>query len=98
LFGVVAFWGGLTSMDSGSEWSRLGYAFVNVCLIGIAIKLRTTVFLVFGAIGIFIYICHLAYEVFADSIFFPFVIAFLGLGLILVTVLVQRQLLNRGDL
>ncbi len=92
LFGLLAFWGGLTSMDSDSELNRLLYALLNVGLIGIALRLKRAVFLVFGAIGVHLYFGHLAYEVFADSFFFPFVIALLGLSLILVTVFVQRYL------
>jgi len=98
LFGTLAFWGGLTAMDSGSELSRAGYAFINICLIAIAIKLRRTVFLVFGALGVHIYLGHLAYRVFEDSFFFPFVIAGLGLSLILVTVFVQRHFFKRAEL
>jgi hypothetical protein len=41
------------------------------------------------------YLGHLAYEVFKDSFFFPFVLALLGLGLILLTVWMQRRVLAR---
>jgi hypothetical protein len=92
LFGLMAFWGGLTSMDSGSEIGKALYALVNLGLIGIALFLRRAVFLVFGALGVHIYLGHLAYRVFQDSFLFPFVLAFLGLSLIIVTVLAQRYL------
>jgi hypothetical protein len=92
LFGLMAFWGGLTSMDSGSELKRVVYLLLNVGLIGIAVRLRRSTFLVFGAIGVHIYLGHLAYEVFKDSFFFPFVLALLGLSLILVTVFAQRKM------
>jgi hypothetical protein len=95
LFGTIAFWGGLTAMDGDSEWKRAGYLLVNILLVGVAVKLRRTVFLVFGAIGIHIYLGHLAYRVFEDSFFFPFAIALLGLSLILATALAQRYLLRR---
>lgn len=94
-FGTLAFWGGLTAMDGESELNRAIYALINVGLIGLAIKLRRTVFLVFGAIGVHIYLGHLAYTVFKDSFFFPFAIAFLGLSLILATVFAQRFLIRR---
>jgi hypothetical protein len=97
LFGTMAFWGGLTFMDGDSELKRLGYLGINLLLIAIAVKLRRTVFLVFGAIGAHIYLGHLAYRVFEDSFFFPFAVAFLGLSLILVTVLAQRWLSRRSD-
>lgn len=90
LFGLLAFWGGMTSMDSGSEVKRFIYLLINLALVGLAVKLKRTVFLVFGALGVYIYLGHLAWEVFKDSVFFPFVLAFLGLSLILGTVWGQR--------
>ena len=55
-----------------------------------SLKLRRAVFLVFGAMGAYIYLGHLAWEVFKDSVLFPFVLALLGLSLILGTVWGQR--------
>jgi hypothetical protein len=92
LFGLMAFWGGLTSMDGSSELKRLLYLFVNIGLIALSLYLKRTVFLVFGALGVHIYLGHLAYTVFADSFLFPFVLAVLGLSLILVTVWAQSYL------
>jgi hypothetical protein len=90
LFGLMAFWGGLTVMDSGSELRRLVYLVINLALVGAAIKLRRSVFLVFGAMGVYVYLGHLAWEVFQDSVLFPFVLALLGLSLILGAVWGQR--------
>jgi len=94
LFGLMAFWGGLTAMDSGSELKRFVYLLINLGLIGLAVKIKRTAFLVFGAIGVYVYLGHLAWEVFKDSVFFPFVLALLGLSLILATVLGQRYWRN----
>jgi hypothetical protein len=95
LFGLFAFWGGMTSMDSDSELGRFLYMLINVGLIAVALWLRRSVFLIFGAIGVFIYLGHLAYEVFKDSVLFPFALALLGLGLIVATVLGQRYVRAR---
>jgi len=95
LFGMLAFWGGLTAMDSGSEVARGLYALLNIGFIWLAIKLRRLTFLVFGALGVHLYLGHLAYEVFKNSFFFPFVLALLGLSLILVTVWTQRRVFAR---
>jgi hypothetical protein len=95
LFGMLAFWGGLTSMNSESEIMRILYALLNVGFMWLGVKLRRATFLVFGALGVFMYLGHLAYEVFKDSFFFPFVLALLGLGLILLTVWMQRRVLAR---
>jgi hypothetical protein len=92
LFGLLAFWGGFTAMESGSEFGRILYALLNVGLILLAIWLRRATFLVFGVLGVHIYLGHLAYEVFKDSVLFPFALAVLGLSVILVTVFAQRYI------
>jgi hypothetical protein len=92
LFGMFAFWGGFTAMDSGSEVGRFLYALLNVGLVLLAVRARRAVFLIFGVIGIHIYLGHLAYEVFKDSFLFPFALALLGLSVILVTVFAQRYM------
>ncbi|HEX8457955.1 MAG TPA: hypothetical protein VF656_11710 [Pyrinomonadaceae bacterium] len=92
LFGTLAFWGGLTMIDSDSELGRAVYALVNVGLIALAVKARRAVFLVFGVLGVHVYLGHLAYEVFKDSFLFPFALALLGLSLILITVFAQRKI------
>ena len=55
-------------------------------------KLGRVTILVFGVVGVHLYLGHLAYEVFHDSMLFPFALALLGLSLILVTVFTQRWL------
>ncbi len=92
LFGLLAFWGGFTAMESGSEIGRILYALMNVGLILVAVWIRRATFLVFGVLGVHIYLGHLAYEVFKDSVLFPFALAVLGLSVILVTVFAQRYL------
>ena len=90
LFGLLAFSGGLTWINGTSELGKVLYLIVHIGLVSISLWTKRTVFLVFGAIGIHIYLGHLAYEVFKDSFLFPFVIALLGLSLILITVFAQR--------
>jgi hypothetical protein len=92
LFGLMAFWGGLTSLDSDSETGKFIYFLVNIGLAAVSLYLHRSVFLVFGAIGIFAYIGHLAYAVFKDSVMFPFVMIVVGLGVIVATVLAQKYL------
>jgi hypothetical protein len=90
LFGLMAFWGGLTAMDSQSELNKFLYALLNLGLIGIAVPLRRATFMVFGVVGFHAYVGHLAYDTFKDSMLFPFVLALLGLTMILSTVWAQR--------
>ena len=91
LFGLAAFWGGLTSLDSNSEWSKLVYCLINLGLIGCSLVLQRRVFLVFGALGFFGYLGHLAYRVFEDSLLFPFALSGIGLAVILLGVYYQRR-------
>ena len=95
LFGLFAFWGGFTAMESGSEFGRILYCLLNVGLILVGVWLRRATFLVFGVLGVHIYLGHLAYEVFKDSVLFPFALAVLGLSVILVTVFAQRYVRTR---
>ncbi len=92
LFGLMAFWGGFTSMNSDSEINKFLYLLLNIGLVALALFLKRSVFLVFGAMGVFGYIGHLAYRVFEDSFLFPFVLAIVGLAMILGTVWGQSYL------
>lgn len=86
LFGMLAFWGGLTSMRGDSELRRLLYALINVGLMMLSVLLGRRVFLVFGALGVMGYLSYLSYHVFENSIAFPFVLSLLGLGIIFAAV------------
>jgi len=74
LFGLLAFWGGLTDLHSDSEVGKAIYFLINLGLICVALFLRRRVFLVFGALGAFLYLGHLAWTVFKDSMMFPLVL------------------------
>jgi len=91
LFGLMAFWGGMTLLESGSEKMKVIYCVVNVVLMLLAIFLDRKAFMVFGAWGVFAYLGHLAYEVYRDSSTFPFVLSAVGVVLILVGVLYHRR-------
>jgi hypothetical protein len=91
LFGLLAFWGGLSMMNSGSEASKFVYALINVGLIALSVLLRQRSFIVFGALGVLGYLSHLSYRVFSDSILFPVVLTMGGIGIIYLGVLYQRH-------
>lgn len=91
LFGIAAFWGGLSLMDSDSELSKFLYCVINLGLIVASLVLRRLAFLVFGACGVAGYLGHLAYRVFQDSVWFTFALSFLGAVLIAVGVIYQRN-------
>ena len=91
LFGVLTFWGGLSSMNSGSEWGKLVYCGINVLLILIGAVLGRRVFAVFGGLGIAGYLGYLSYRVFRDSLLFPFALSAIGLAIIWLGVVWQRR-------
>jgi hypothetical protein len=91
LFGVAAFWGGLSSMHSDSELNKFIYFCINLFMIVVGATLSRRVFAVFGGLGAAGYVGHLAYDVFKDSMVFPFVLTLIGLGVIYLGILWQRH-------
>ncbi|AIN61614.1 hypothetical protein [Pseudomonas soli] len=91
LAGLAAFWGGLTLMDSGSEWGKALYCLINLGLMCLAVLLRRPVFMVFGAMGVAAYLGYLSYEVFADSLLFPVILTLIGLGVMGLGMLYQKR-------
>ena len=91
LFGVIAFWGGLSMMRSDSELNKFIYLCINLGMIAVGAMLARRVFAVFGGLGAAGYLGHLAYDVFKDSMLFPFVLTAIGLGVIYIGILWQRH-------
>lgn len=94
LFGVVTFWGALSFMNSDSELSKFIYLCINLLMIVVGTILSRRVFTVFGGLGAAGYLGHLAYDVFKDSMLFPFVLTLMGLGVILLGIYWQRNEAN----
>ena len=91
LFGVLAFWGGLSMMSSDSELSKFIYLCINLLMIGVGAMLSRRVFVVFGGLGAAGYVGHLAHNVFKDSMMFPFVLTLIGFAVIWLGILWQRH-------
>lgn len=91
IFGVMAFWGGLSAQQSDSELSKFLYFVINLAMIGVGVLLIRRVFVVFGAIGSCGYLVHLASDVFEDSWFFPISLTAIGLGIIYLGILWQKH-------
>jgi hypothetical protein len=91
LFGVIAFWGGLSSMQSESELSKFFYLCINLVMIAVGATLSRRVFAVFGGLGVAGYLGHLAHTVFKDSMMFPFMLTIIGLGIIYLGIVWQRH-------
>lgn len=91
LFGVMAFWGGLSSLHSDSELNKFIYLLINLALVAVGAILSRRVFAVFGGFGIAGYVGHLAYEVFKDSMMFPVVLTLIGIGVIYLGIIWQKH-------
>jgi hypothetical protein len=91
IFGVLTFWGGLSSQHSDSELAKFLYFSINLAMIGIGAVLLRRVFVVFGAIGSAGYLGHLASTVFRDSWLFPISLTLIGLGIIYLGILWQKN-------
>ncbi len=91
LFGVIAFWGGLSMMHSDSELSKFAYLCINLVMIVVGAVLSRRVFAVFGGLGATGYLGHLAHDVFKDSMMFPFVLTMIGLAVIYIGIIWQRH-------
>lgn len=83
LFGVLAFWGGLSSQSSDSELNHFIYCMINVVMILISVFLNRRVFAIFGALGVLGYLGYLAFHVFANNLGFPVALILLGILIIL---------------
>ncbi|AIE72943.1 MULTISPECIES: hypothetical protein [unclassified Synechocystis] len=91
LFGLISFWFSLLATGEDTEWYRLLFCLINLGLMALSILLKRRLFMVFGVMGVFGYISYLAFQVFADSILFPFALSALGLAIIAVGVLYQKH-------
>jgi len=87
LFGTLAFWAGLTAITRDADLNRVFYLLINLGLLGLGIQKQRMIMLVFGALGVHLSLGHLAHERFEDSFLLPMVLAFLGLSLIVTTIL-----------
>ena len=91
VFGVLTFWGGLTSMDSANELGKFLYCCINLVMIALGAALSRRVFAVFGGIGVALYLGHLSSTLFKDSLLFPVALTAIGLAVVAAGVAWQRH-------
>jgi len=91
LFGLLAFWGGITASSDGTVFEKALYCALNVGLLFGSVFLNRRVFAVFGVIGIALYLGDLANKVFKDSLLFPFALSLIGVGVIAAGLLYYRN-------
>lgn len=91
LFGTLTFWVGLSVLSWSSELNWLFYFFINLSMMVCSIFLGRNVLMIFGTLGVFEFLSHLAYEVFKNSILFPFALSFIGIIVIVIGILFQKN-------
>ncbi len=89
--GVAHFWIGMTGFSDKDEIAWAAYALVGLLLVVVSLLLQRRVFMVAGALTVFVYLGHLGFETFEDSLLFPFVLSFVGLAIIAVAVWYQKH-------
>jgi hypothetical protein len=91
LFGLMAFWGGITASESATELGRAVYCLFNAGLLVLAVTLMRRAYAVFGTFGITLYLGHLANVVFKDSLLFPFALSMIGIAVIAAGLFYHRK-------
>ena len=91
IFGVMAFWGGMTMSESSSELAKFAYCLINIGMIGMSLFLNRRIYAVFGAIGVATYLGYLASNVFKEVILFSFALSAIGLGVIALGLVLHRN-------
>jgi MFS family permease len=84
IFGLLTFWGALSSMGNGELSGKFVYLFINFLLVGIGAIIGRPVFTVFGGIGIMLVLGNLSWGYFKNSFSFVLALTVLGFGLIAV--------------
>ncbi|MES2297336.1 MAG: DUF2157 domain-containing protein [Pseudomonadota bacterium] len=82
LFGMLTFWGQLSSMGDGGLTGKLIYIAINFGFVLVGAILGRRVFAVFGGIGIAMDLGSLSWGLFKDSFAFVLVLTLLGFALI----------------
>jgi hypothetical protein len=91
LFGMMAFWGGLTLLESTSELNKFIYFCLNLFFIGLSVLFDRKIFIICGALGSLGYLGHLANKVFKDYLSFPIIVTMIGLIIIFLGVKYQKN-------
>jgi hypothetical protein len=91
LFGLMAFWGGISATAGATELGKAIYCLLNVGLLFIAVIIMRRAYAVFGTFGITLYLGHLAGVVFEDSLMFPFALSVIGVAVVAAGLVYHRK-------
>jgi len=86
----MTLWGAITASD-GDEFGKAIYCVINIGFLAFGLFLNRRVYAVFGVIGVTIYLGHLAYDVFKDTLGFTFALTALGLAIVGFGVWLERR-------
>jgi hypothetical protein len=91
LFGLLALTGGLSLLGDGNQLGKAIYCLIHLMMIVLSIVLQRRAFLVFGALGVFIYLADEATRFFRNSFAFTVVLTLLGILFIAAGILFKRN-------
>jgi hypothetical protein len=89
LTGAFSFWGGLIGMGDGGEVGKFFFFMINLLLIVFSVVVNRKIFIILGGLGAFGYIGYLTSTLFSKILYFPFLLA--GIGLIIIYLGIKLQ-------
>jgi hypothetical protein len=92
LYGLVGLFIAFVNLFVESESTLFGLLFLLVYLImiGLSLRFREVIYLIFGAIGVYTYIIRLVFDTFEGTVYFPLLLGGIGISIIVLAVLYQR--------
>jgi hypothetical protein len=91
LFGLLTFTGGLTLLGDGDQFGKAIYCLIHLLMMALAIILQRRAFLIFGAIGVFIYLMGEAEGFFRNSFGFTLALTCIGIFFIAAGIAYKRN-------
>ncbi|MBS0627165.1 MAG: hypothetical protein JSS09_03015 [Verrucomicrobia bacterium] len=89
LLGTLLFWG-ILSLEFGI-YNKFSYFLINSTLILLSLLLQRTLFLVFGALGLFVYTMSLFHDHFFHSTFFPIILSSIGIVIVFLGIIYSKN-------
>ncbi len=90
-FGATILWVGFSVVNDPNWYQSAMYCVFNALFIIASPFLHRRVFLVYGVVGILIYLFDIGYHRFASSASFPFVLSGVGIGIVVLSALIQKN-------
>ncbi|MDE2385699.1 MAG: hypothetical protein KGO53_13875 [Alphaproteobacteria bacterium] len=91
IFGILAFWAGMTMHDGANEFQKFLYCLINLGLIAFSLFIDRRIYAVFGGMGVATYLGYLASDVFKDMLGFSFALSAIGLAIIFLGIWLHKN-------